>query len=108
MNREKAVGVYIFKLIVSNAQNWDSKTGKYQQKYDTSVSYDFSLMLFTKQFADNDKPKLPHFDGRARIFELDPCNGYGKVCLVYRKATPGVLSWDLYIFLINNKSKWIL
>ncbi|XP_034389327.1 tubulin polyglutamylase complex subunit 2 isoform X3 [Cyclopterus lumpus] len=33
----------------------------------------------------------PHFDSRSRIFEMDPCGGNGKVCLVYRNCTAGVL-----------------
>lgn len=33
----------------------------------------------------------PHFDSRSRIFELDSCGGNGKVCLVYKNCTPGVL-----------------
>ena len=41
-------------------------------------------------FSDNgDKPEKPHFDSRSLIFELDPCNGNGKVCLVYKHAKPG-------------------
>ena len=48
------------------------------------------LCLLFKMLSDDEKPKPPHFDGRARIFELDPCSGYGKVSLVYRKATPGI------------------
>ncbi|XP_045215779.2 tubulin polyglutamylase complex subunit 2-like isoform X1 [Mercenaria mercenaria] len=27
----------------------------------------------------------PTFDSRCKIFELDPCDGYGKVCLVYKE-----------------------
>lgn len=33
----------------------------------------------------------PHFDSRSRIFELDSCGGNGKVCLVYKNCTAGVL-----------------
>lgn len=36
-------------------------------------------------------PAEPHFDSRSRIFELDSCGGNGKVCLVYKNCTPGVL-----------------
>ncbi|XP_033742972.1 tubulin polyglutamylase complex subunit 2-like isoform X4 [Pecten maximus] len=28
----------------------------------------------------------PTFDNRCKIYELDPCDGYGKVCLVYRES----------------------
>lgn len=36
-------------------------------------------------------PAPPHFDSRSRIFELDSCGGNGKVCLIYKNCTPGVL-----------------
>lgn len=36
-------------------------------------------------------PAAPHFDSRSRIFELDSCGGNGKVCLVYKNCTTGVL-----------------
>lgn len=36
-------------------------------------------------------PAEPHFDSRSRIFELDSCGGNGKVCLVYKNCTPGIL-----------------
>lgn len=36
-------------------------------------------------------PAEPHFDSRSRVFELDSCGGNGKVCLVYKNCTPGVL-----------------
>ncbi|XP_020823055.1 tubulin polyglutamylase complex subunit 2-like isoform X2 [Phascolarctos cinereus] len=38
--------------------------------------------------ANEDQPEKPHFDSRSLIFELDSCNGNGKVCLVYRKTSP--------------------
>ncbi|XP_043834536.1 tubulin polyglutamylase complex subunit 2-like isoform X3 [Dromiciops gliroides] len=38
--------------------------------------------------ANEDQPEKPHFDSRSIIFELDSCNGNGKVCLVYRRASP--------------------
>uniref|UniRef100_A0A8B9KAX4 Tubulin polyglutamylase complex subunit 2 n=1 Tax=Astyanax mexicanus TaxID=7994 RepID=A0A8B9KAX4_ASTMX len=31
----------------------------------------------------------PHFDSRSRIFELDPCGGNGRACLVYKDCSPG-------------------
>ncbi|XP_007497962.2 tubulin polyglutamylase complex subunit 2-like isoform X2 [Monodelphis domestica] len=36
--------------------------------------------------ANEDRPEKPHFDARSVIFELDSCNGNGKVCLVYRRT----------------------
>ncbi|XP_044517453.1 tubulin polyglutamylase complex subunit 2-like isoform X2 [Gracilinanus agilis] len=38
--------------------------------------------------ANEDQPEKPHFDSRSIIFELDSCNGNGKVCLVYRRTSP--------------------
>jgi len=34
----------------------------------------------------------PKFDQRSRIFELDACDGYGKVCLVYHNTKQGELN----------------
>lgn len=38
-----------------------------------------------------ESPAPPHFDSRSRIFELDSCGGNGKVCLVYKNCTAGVV-----------------
>ncbi|XP_072588370.1 tubulin polyglutamylase complex subunit 2 isoform X4 [Vulpes vulpes] len=38
--------------------------------------------------ASENQPEKPHFDSRSVIFELDPCNGNGKVCLVYKTGKP--------------------
>lgn len=42
-------------------------------------------------FTGNEDHQLekPHFDCRSAIFELDSCNGNGKVCLVYKNGKPG-------------------
>ncbi|KAF6089650.1 tubulin polyglutamylase complex subunit 2 [Phyllostomus discolor] len=40
------------------------------------------------QEACENQPEKPHFDSRSVIFELDPCNGNGKVCLVYKNGKP--------------------
>ncbi|CAI5783400.1 Hypothetical predicted protein [Podarcis lilfordi] len=41
----------------------------------------------------------PHLDSRSLVFELDPCGGNGKVCLVYRNTksvvTPHSEIWFL-------------
>ncbi|XP_074064115.1 tubulin polyglutamylase complex subunit 2-like isoform X4 [Macrotis lagotis] len=37
---------------------------------------------------NEDQPEKPHFDSRNIIFELDSCNGNGKVCLVYKRTSP--------------------
>ncbi|XP_060072148.1 tubulin polyglutamylase complex subunit 2-like [Ylistrum balloti] len=36
----------------------------------------------------------PTFDNRCKIYELDPCDGYGKVCLVYRETKAGLTYFD--------------
>ena len=33
----------------------------------------------------------PHFNERNRIYELDGCEGNGKVCLVYKDLKAGML-----------------
>ncbi|KPP66159.1 hypothetical protein Z043_115372, partial [Scleropages formosus] len=48
----------------------------------------FTLSWSSKLEASENHPKVPHFDSRSRIFELDPCSGNGKVCLVYKNCTP--------------------
>ena len=35
----------------------------------------------------------PHFDNRCKVFELDPCDGFGKVCLVYKDIKAGMWLW---------------
>jgi len=57
-------------------------------------NYSAHAQTKNKQFPlitdDDDVRKPPHFDGRSRVFEIDSCSGFGKVCLVYRKSTPGI------------------
>ncbi|XP_078493384.1 tubulin polyglutamylase complex subunit 2-like isoform X1 [Ciona intestinalis] len=48
----------------------------------------------------------PHFDGRSRIFELDACNGVGKVCLVYMKAVPGLPAQNAEIWFLDRSLCW--
>ncbi|XP_074064114.1 tubulin polyglutamylase complex subunit 2-like isoform X3 [Macrotis lagotis] len=46
-------------------------------------------MVWSVKLDDNeDQPEKPHFDSRNIIFELDSCNGNGKVCLVYKRTSP--------------------
>ena len=35
---------------------------------------------------------MPHFDDTSKNFEIDNCNGFGKVCLVYRNSKSGAFS----------------
>ncbi|KAM4808388.1 tubulin polyglutamylase complex subunit 2 [Rhinophrynus dorsalis] len=57
--------------------------------------------------ADEDgHPEMPHFDSRNVIFELDPCNGNGKVCLVYKTSKPGVAVRDSEIWFLDRALYW--
>jgi tubulin polyglutamylase complex subunit 2 len=51
---------------------------------------------------------LPHFDESSRNFELDNCNGYGKVCLVYRNSKPGIMCSDqsAEIWFLDRSFQW--
>ncbi|XP_049990859.1 tubulin polyglutamylase complex subunit 2 [Alexandromys fortis] len=55
--------------------------------------------------ANEDQPEKPHFDGRSVIFELDSCNGNGKVCLVYKHGKPG-LAHDTEIWFLDRALYW--
>ncbi|XP_006889255.1 PREDICTED: tubulin polyglutamylase complex subunit 2 isoform X2 [Elephantulus edwardii] len=50
-------------------------------------------------------PAKPHFDSRSVIFELDSCNGNGKVCLVYKNGKPG-LAQDTEIWFLDRALYW--
>ena len=41
----------------------------------------------------------PHFDSRSKVFELDPCGGFGKVCLVYNDLKAGEEKIELPYYL---------
>ncbi|XP_072238717.1 tubulin polyglutamylase complex subunit 2 isoform X2 [Leuresthes tenuis] len=51
-------------------------------------------------------PAAPHFDARSRIFELDSCGGNGKVCLVYKNCTPGVVAQKSEIWFLDRSLCW--
>ncbi|XP_059563168.1 tubulin polyglutamylase complex subunit 2 isoform X1 [Myotis daubentonii] len=57
------------------------------------------------QEASENQPEKPHFDSRSVIFELDPCNGNGKVCLVYKKGKPA-LAQDTEIWFLDRALYW--
>uniref|UniRef100_A0A4W2BRM2 Tubulin polyglutamylase complex subunit 2 n=1 Tax=Bos indicus x Bos taurus TaxID=30522 RepID=A0A4W2BRM2_BOBOX len=57
------------------------------------------------QEASENHPEKPHFDSRSVIFELDPCNGNGKVCLVYKRGKPG-LAQDTEIWFLDRALYW--
>ncbi|XP_017278426.1 tubulin polyglutamylase complex subunit 2 isoform X2 [Kryptolebias marmoratus] len=48
----------------------------------------------------------PHFDARSRLFELDSCGGNGKVCLVYKNCTPGVVAQQSEIWFLDRSLCW--
>ncbi|KAE8636841.1 hypothetical protein XENTR_v10003161 [Xenopus tropicalis] len=48
----------------------------------------------------------PHFDSRNAIFELDPCSGNGKVCLVYKTAGSGAAAPDPEIWFLDRALYW--
>ncbi|CAB1354175.1 unnamed protein product [Coregonus sp. 'balchen'] len=51
-------------------------------------------------------PAEPHFDSRSRIFELDPCSGNGKVCLVYKDCTEGVVAQKCEVWFLDRSLYW--
>ncbi|KAJ0023577.1 hypothetical protein NQD34_003476 [Periophthalmus magnuspinnatus] len=51
-------------------------------------------------------PAPPHFDSRSRIFELDSCGGNGKVCLVYKNCTPGVVAQSSEVWFLDRSLGW--
>ncbi|MED6244248.1 Tubulin polyglutamylase complex subunit 2 [Ataeniobius toweri] len=51
-------------------------------------------------------PSAPHFDSRSRIYELDSCGGNGKVCLVYKNCTPGVVAQHSEIWFLDRSLCW--
>lgn len=48
----------------------------------------------------------PSFDSRCKVFELDPCDGYGKVCLVYREAKAGEPDQKVDIWFLDRALRW--
>ncbi|XP_051537380.1 tubulin polyglutamylase complex subunit 2 isoform X2 [Myxocyprinus asiaticus] len=61
---------------------------------------------FDDDLEESDGPEQPHFDSRSRIFELDPCNGNGKVCLVYKSCTPGVIAQQCEVWFLDRSLFW--
>ncbi|XP_028970166.2 tubulin polyglutamylase complex subunit 2 isoform X2 [Esox lucius] len=51
-------------------------------------------------------PAEPHFDSRSRIFELDPCCGNGKVCLVYKNCLKGVVAQQCEVWFLDRSLYW--
>ncbi|XP_042634703.1 tubulin polyglutamylase complex subunit 2-like [Cyprinus carpio] len=61
---------------------------------------------FDDDLEEPDGPEKPHFDSRSRIFELDPCNGNGKVCLVYKNCTSGVMAQQCEVWFLDRSLFW--
>ncbi|XP_072293839.1 tubulin polyglutamylase complex subunit 2 isoform X2 [Eucyclogobius newberryi] len=55
---------------------------------------------------DKEPESSPHFDSRSRIFELDSSGGNGKVCLVYKNCTPGVVAQNSEVWFLDRSLKW--
>ncbi|PIK41721.1 putative tubulin polyglutamylase complex subunit 2-like [Apostichopus japonicus] len=49
---------------------------------------------------------FPHFDGRSRIFELDACREYGKVCLVYHNTETGSPAQGAEVWFLDRSFRW--
>ncbi|KAK3753503.1 hypothetical protein QZH41_017993 [Actinostola sp. cb2023] len=80
------------------------------------------LTSLTQNFSsNNDNPSLrdidtdeedenghmkPHFDGRSKVFELDSCNGCGKVCLVYKNIKAGVTTSKPEVWFLDCALDW--
>ncbi|XP_015421043.1 PREDICTED: tubulin polyglutamylase complex subunit 2 [Myotis davidii] len=69
------------------------------------VTNGFHMTWSVKLDASENQPEKPHFDARSVIFELDPCNGNGKVCLVYKKGKPA-LAQDTEIWFLDRALYW--
>ncbi|XP_069324549.1 tubulin polyglutamylase complex subunit 2 isoform X2 [Eulemur rufifrons] len=65
----------------------------------------FHMTWSVKLDASEDQPEKPHFDSRSVIFELDSCNGNGKVCLVYKTGKPA-LAQDTEIWFLDRALYW--
>ncbi|XP_005622918.1 tubulin polyglutamylase complex subunit 2 isoform X2 [Canis lupus familiaris] len=65
----------------------------------------FHMTWSVKLDASENQPEKPHFDSRSVIFELDSCNGNGKVCLVYKTGKPA-LAQDTEIWFLDRALYW--
>ncbi|XP_071498810.1 tubulin polyglutamylase complex subunit 2-like [Diadema antillarum] len=48
----------------------------------------------------------PRFDHQSRIFELDPCQGCGHVCLVYRNTKQGAPAEHAEVWFLDSALRW--
>ncbi|XP_058271217.1 tubulin polyglutamylase complex subunit 2 [Hemibagrus wyckioides] len=61
---------------------------------------------FKDEFEESEEREEPHFDSRSRIFELDPCGGNGRACLVYKDCTPDVVAEQSEIWFLDRSLYW--
>ncbi|XP_053504908.1 tubulin polyglutamylase complex subunit 2 [Ictalurus furcatus] len=61
---------------------------------------------FKDELEVSEEREEPHFDSRSRIFELDPCGGNGRVCLVYKGCTPDALAEQSEIWFLDRSLYW--
>ncbi|KAM6980660.1 tubulin polyglutamylase complex subunit 2 [Aplochiton taeniatus] len=54
----------------------------------------------------SEDPTPPHFDFRSRIFELDSCGGNGKVCLVYKHCSKGMIGQQCEVWFLDRCLYW--
>ncbi|KAL4228178.1 Tubulin polyglutamylase complex subunit 2 [Mactra antiquata] len=55
---------------------------------------------------EDDNTERPTFDSRCRIYELDPCDGNGKVCLVYKESKTGGTEPKIEIWFLDRSLSW--
>lgn len=67
------------------------------------IRYDIKSLYKLKEKAAIPAP--PHFDERSRNFELDNCNGYGKICLVYGN-NPGQDELEPTVWYLDRSLTW--
>ncbi|XP_066021529.1 tubulin polyglutamylase complex subunit 2-like [Pocillopora verrucosa] len=75
----------------------------------TSVSDDKPSLadLDTDSYEEDGQGHLkPHFDNRCKVFELDPCDSYGKVCLVYKDIKAGETTGQPEIWFLDRSLEW--
>lgn len=81
--------------LVENSCNKNMKIILYKQ-------FLFTLFFFFLYFGNvffSTGFERPTFDSRCKIFELDPCDAYGKVCLVYKESKTGKVNLGMDIIL---------
>ncbi|XP_060791488.1 tubulin polyglutamylase complex subunit 2 isoform X2 [Neoarius graeffei] len=65
----------------------------------------FSL-TWSSKLERSEKREEPYFDSRSRLFELDPCSGNGRVCLVYKDCTPDTVTEQSEIWFLDRSLYW--